>query len=127
MSDFTNAPRPSYWVLPDEASRGPAPGFAYAGFWIRLVAFLIDLIPILVVSAIVLVPVFATVFGSMSDLPIPPRGSSVDSPEYRAWQLALQQRLTTSMAQVYRPRGCCSCCLRRTTWGSGLGGARRPG
>jgi uncharacterized RDD family membrane protein YckC len=101
VSDFTNAPRPSYWVLPEEASRGPAPGFAYAGFWIRLVAFLIDLIPIVVVSAIVLVPMFATVFDSFRDMPIPPRGTSVDSPEYRAWQIALQQRLGASMAQFY--------------------------
>jgi uncharacterized RDD family membrane protein YckC len=101
------APAQSHWgPLPDQTRRpGPAPGFEYAGFWIRLVAFLIDLIPQLLIGAIVFLPVFAAFGQAMSDLPIPPPGTPVDSAEYEAFQRALEARLTQAMEPLYPVSG----------------------
>jgi uncharacterized RDD family membrane protein YckC len=100
VSDYTSPPRQSYWVQPEERP-GPAPGFAYAGFWIRLVAFLLDLVPLLIVSLIVVLPAINEMFAAFRDIPLPPRGTPIDSPEYQAWQLALQQRMSATMTQFY--------------------------
>jgi len=40
----TTPPDTGAWVVPKAAPPGPAPGLAYGGFWIRTLAYLIDLI-----------------------------------------------------------------------------------
>jgi uncharacterized RDD family membrane protein YckC len=91
----------SYWGPPPDVSRprGPAPGYEYAGFWIRLVAFLIDLVPLLIVSFIVLAPLIGSLADSFRDLPPAPRGADLESPEYQAWQALVMQRTTNLTAQ----------------------------
>ncbi len=46
--------------------RGPAPGLAYAGFWVRTVAFVIDGIALLIVVAIATV-IAGIAFGHTGD------------------------------------------------------------
>jgi uncharacterized RDD family membrane protein YckC len=87
----------SYWVQP-EPVRGPAPGFQYAGFWIRLAGYLLDAIPLLVVSLLLLVPLFASAMDVAASVPRPPAGVSVDSPEYRIYQQRVAERMTEAMS-----------------------------
>jgi uncharacterized RDD family membrane protein YckC len=48
----TQTPAPaSHWEPPPPTPAGPAPGFRYAGFWIRVVAFILDGIVLGVISA----------------------------------------------------------------------------
>jgi uncharacterized RDD family membrane protein YckC len=48
----TQTPAPvSHWDPPPPTPAGPAPGFRYAGFWIRVVAFILDSIVVAVISA----------------------------------------------------------------------------
>jgi uncharacterized RDD family membrane protein YckC len=96
------APPPtSSWVQPEQRPMGPAPGFAYAGFWIRLLAYLIDAIPLLVVGFLLLAPAFTSMVDSFRDIPLPPRGTSVNSEAYRAYQALVMQRMTEVMAPLY--------------------------
>lgn len=47
------APRPSTpggWVAPPSAPTGPSAGLRYAGFWVRVVAYILDVIVIVVLS-----------------------------------------------------------------------------
>jgi uncharacterized RDD family membrane protein YckC len=44
-------PPPVSWQAPPPAPTGPAAGLRYAGFWIRVVAFILDGIVIAVISA----------------------------------------------------------------------------
>ena len=48
-------PARSGWVLPQEVVVGPAPGYAYVGFWRRFCAFLID-------ALILAIPTWALMF-----------------------------------------------------------------
>ena len=48
--------------------RGPSPGVGYAGFWRRLVALVIDLVPIVVIAALARVPGISASCGSGSAL-----------------------------------------------------------
>jgi uncharacterized RDD family membrane protein YckC len=91
----------SYWVQPEPRPAGPAPGYAYAGFWIRLLAYLIDAIPLLVVGFLLLAPAFTSMVDSFRDIPLPPRGTSVNSEAYRAYQALVMQRMTDVMAPLY--------------------------
>ena len=49
-------PPPQQWVAP-EPKRGPAPGWRFAGFWVRFIAYLIDAviitIPLLVLALLI--------------------------------------------------------------------------
>jgi uncharacterized RDD family membrane protein YckC len=94
------APPRSYWTAPDDRPRGPAPGIAYAGFWIRLVAFIIDLIPLAILSVLVIAPFIGTFIDAISELPPPPSTEDPNSPEYLAWQRLLMQRLTPVISQL---------------------------
>src|SRR4051812_2206543 len=48
----TQTPAPvSHWDPPPPTPAGPAPGFRYAGFWIRVVAFILDGIVLGVIGA----------------------------------------------------------------------------
>jgi uncharacterized RDD family membrane protein YckC len=98
-----SAPPPptSYWVQREQRPAGPAPGFAYAGFWIRLLAYIIDTIPLLVVGFLLFAPAFASMADSFRDIPLPPRGTSVNSEAYRAYQALVMQRMTDVMAPLY--------------------------
>lgn len=42
---------PAGWAAAPEASPGPAQGLRYAGFWVRLVAFILDAIVLAVITA----------------------------------------------------------------------------
>jgi uncharacterized RDD family membrane protein YckC len=97
----TPPPPTSYWVQPEQRRAGPAPGFAYAGFWIRLLAYVIDAIPLLVVGVLLLAPALASMADSFRDIPLPPRGSSVNSEAYRAYQVLVMQRMSDVMAPLY--------------------------
>jgi uncharacterized RDD family membrane protein YckC len=48
--------------------RGPSPGLVYAGFWVRLVAAVVDLAPIVVIAALARVPGVSASCGSGSAL-----------------------------------------------------------
>jgi uncharacterized RDD family membrane protein YckC len=97
----TEPPPPLAWGAPEPDRRpGPAPGLQYAGFWIRLGAYLIDSIPLLVLGFIFLLPMFGAMGEAMSTMPPPPRGVSVDSPEYLAWQSLLTERLAGATASM---------------------------
>jgi uncharacterized RDD family membrane protein YckC len=48
---------PSGWILPEQFT-GPAPGYAYAGFWRRFWAFLLDGLILAVPSWIIALPIF---------------------------------------------------------------------
>jgi uncharacterized RDD family membrane protein YckC len=98
----TPPPRPtSYWVQPEQQRAGPAPGFVYGGFWIRFVAYLIDSIPLIIVGFLLFAPAFSTMAESFGDLPLPPRGTSIDSEAYRAYQTLVMQRMSDVMAPLY--------------------------
>ncbi|MGH2489191.1 MAG: RDD family protein, partial [Candidatus Limnocylindria bacterium] len=47
---MTGPPDAGAWVAPQTTPVGPAPGLAYAGFWIRTLAYLIDLIVLVAVT-----------------------------------------------------------------------------
>ena len=44
-------PEPAGWAPTPEAAAGPAQGLRYAGFWVRLVAFILDAIVLGVITA----------------------------------------------------------------------------
>jgi uncharacterized RDD family membrane protein YckC len=94
-------PPSSYWVRPEPRPAGPAPGFQYAGFWIRLVAYLIDSIPLLIVGVLLFAPAFANMADTFRDLPVPPRGAEYDSAAYQAYQAAVMQRFNEVFAPLY--------------------------
>jgi uncharacterized RDD family membrane protein YckC len=99
------APR-SYWAeLEPRRPAGPAPGFEYAGFWIRLLAYLIDLVPLLIVGFILLVPVFTAFSDTVRDIPFPERGTTMSDAELRALQEQMMQRMTEAMAPFYPAYG----------------------
>jgi uncharacterized RDD family membrane protein YckC/effector-binding domain-containing protein len=90
------------WSPPQaQARRGPAPGIEYAGFWIRTGAYLIDTIPFLVIGLILIIPMMAAAFDVIRDVPLPPPGTLIDSPEYQAYQTEIVRRMTDAMGGVY--------------------------
>jgi uncharacterized RDD family membrane protein YckC len=97
-------PPPVAWAAPPPQP-GPAPGIQYAGFWIRLGAYLIDAIPLLVLSFVFLLPLFGAMGEAFRDIPPPPRGTPVNSPEYQEWQRLLTERLTSATASVTSSSG----------------------
>jgi uncharacterized RDD family membrane protein YckC len=52
-----SAPQQSGWILPEPIT-GPAPGYAFAGFWRRFWAFLLDGLIVGIPAWIVAVPIF---------------------------------------------------------------------
>jgi uncharacterized RDD family membrane protein YckC len=48
---------PSGWILPEQIT-GPAPGYAYAGFWRRFWAFLLDGLILAVPAWLIALPIF---------------------------------------------------------------------
>jgi len=101
------APPPPYAWAPPEPERkpGPAPGLQYAGFWIRLGAYLLDAIPLLIIGFIFLLPTFGAFGDVIAAMPPLPRGVGVNSPEYLEWQRLLQERMTGAMAPMYSASG----------------------
>ncbi|MGH2489765.1 MAG: RDD family protein [Candidatus Limnocylindria bacterium] len=96
------SPIPTAWAPPPRPPRpGPAPGVEYAGFWIRAAAYVIDALPFLVIGLVVASSVMGAAFELMRDIPLPPPGSSPNSPEYQAWELAFTQRMTLAMGGFY--------------------------
>lgn len=90
------------WAPPQRRSRpGPAPGIEYAGFWIRVGAYFLDLIPFIVIGLILFIPIMAAAFAAIREVPLPPRGAPIDSPEYQAWQIALTARMGQAMGGMY--------------------------
>jgi uncharacterized RDD family membrane protein YckC/effector-binding domain-containing protein len=92
---------PPWSPPPAQARRGPAPGIEYAGFWIRTGAYLIDSIPFLVIGLILTIPMMAAAFDVIRDVPLPPPGTLIDSPEYQAYQTEIVRRMTDAMGGVY--------------------------
>lgn len=92
----------SSWEPPARPQRpGPAPGIEYGGFWIRVGAYLIDAIPLIVIGFILFIPTMTAIGEAVQDLPFPPRGASVNSPEYQAWQALFTERIEASMGGMY--------------------------
>jgi uncharacterized RDD family membrane protein YckC len=99
------APR-SYWAqLEPPRPAGPAPGFEYAGFWIRLLAYLIDAVPLLIVGFILFAPLFAAFSATARDLPFPEPGTMMSAEEYRALQEQMMRQMTETMAPFYSAYG----------------------
>jgi uncharacterized RDD family membrane protein YckC len=93
---------PSVWSPPERPPRrGPAPGIEYAGFWIRTGAYLIDTIPLFIIGLVLFIPMMAAAFQVLRDVPIPPPGTLINSPEYQAYQSELAQRMTEAMGGMY--------------------------
>jgi uncharacterized RDD family membrane protein YckC len=102
----TEPPPPNVWAPPEPERRsGPAPGLQYAGFWIRLGAYLLDFIPLLVIGFIFVLPMFGAMGDVIRAMPPLPVGVGVNSPEYLEWQRVLQQRLSGAMAPMYSASG----------------------
>jgi uncharacterized RDD family membrane protein YckC len=97
-------PPPVPWAAP-EPQPGPAPGIQYAGFWIRLGAYLIDSIPLLILGFIFILPMFGAMGEALRDIPPPPIGTPVDSPAYLEWQRLLTERMVESTASVSSASG----------------------
>ena len=82
---------------------GPAPGLEYAGFWIRFAAYLIDLIPLTIVSILIMLPILnemGTVFADMPELPRRPTAA-----QFEAWEREYTQRIAPLMARMYTTSG----------------------
>lgn len=58
----TTSPEP--WARPEPVSRGPAPGYAYVGFWRRFVALVIDGVLLTIVSYAIIIPMIIASFAS---------------------------------------------------------------
>lgn len=58
------APPPSSWSNPAPVLSGPAPGYAYVGFWRRFVAAIIDGILLTIVSYAIFIPMLLGSFGT---------------------------------------------------------------
>jgi uncharacterized RDD family membrane protein YckC len=97
------APIATSWAPPPATPKpGPAPGIEYAGFWIRTAAYLIDALPFLVVFVVFFVgPMMTATFEAMLDVPLPPPGVSIYSPEYQAYQLLVAERMNEVMGGLY--------------------------
>jgi uncharacterized RDD family membrane protein YckC len=80
-------------------------GLVYAGFWIRVGAYLIDLIPLVVLSGIFFLPMLSSIGDVVRDVPRPGPGVTVDSPEFQAYQAQLMQRLNEALAPMYSLSG----------------------
>jgi uncharacterized RDD family membrane protein YckC len=92
-------PPPVSWA-PPEPQPGPAPGIQYAGFWIRLGAYLLDSIPLLILGFIFILPMFGAMGEALRDIPPPPVGTPVDSPAYLEWQRQFTERIAESTASM---------------------------
>ena len=108
--DPTPAPVPpprTQWAAIEPAPPvGPAPGLRYAGFWIRLLAYLIDLIPWLIVSAIVLAPLFGAMMETFRDLPpLPAPDEPMSEAAQLAWEREFNRRLNEAVAPMYPVSG----------------------
>ena len=95
---------PPYWAPPPpQPPPGPAPGLEYAGFWIRFAAYLIDLIPLLIVSVLVLLPALSTLGAELGDLPFPEPGAS--RREIERWQLEYTERIARATGPLNAASG----------------------
>jgi uncharacterized RDD family membrane protein YckC len=105
-ADPTTTPPPVAWAAPEPRQRpGPAPGVEYAGFWIRLGAYIIDAIPLLVLAFIFLLPLFGAMGEALRDIPPPPAGTSVNSPEYLEWQRLFSERMMSATSPITSASG----------------------
>ena len=99
-------PRTQWAALEPAAPASPAPGVRYAGFWIRLLAYLIDLIPFVLVSAILLVPLFGALAEAFRDLPpLPPLDEPMSEAAQRAWEVEFNRRLNEAVVPLYPVSG----------------------
>lgn len=96
-------PAATTWAPPPPTPKpGPAPGIEYAGFWIRFFAYIIDTIPFLIIGWLVFFgPMMSSMVDVMMDIPLPPPGVSIYSPEYQAYQLAVMRQMELAMADFY--------------------------
>jgi uncharacterized RDD family membrane protein YckC/effector-binding domain-containing protein len=92
---------PAWTPPPAPPRRGPAPGIEYAGFWIRTAAYLIDAVPLFVLGLVLIIPMMASAFDVLRDVPLPPPGTLINSPEYQAYQTRLAQAMTEAMGGFY--------------------------
>lgn len=99
------APRSRWAEFEPPRRPGPAPGFEYAGFWVRLVAYLVDLIPMLILGLILFLPFFAAFSETIRDMPFPERGTTLSAEEYRALQEQLMRQMNEAMAPLYPAYG----------------------
>jgi uncharacterized RDD family membrane protein YckC len=97
-------PPQSYWEAPPQGA-APVAGLVYAGFWIRVGAYLIDIIPQLILWGILFIPMFASIGDVIRDVPPPAPGVSIDSPEFQAYQALIQQRISEALAPMYSLSG----------------------
>ncbi len=97
----TTGSAPGWTPPPPPPRRGPAPGIEYAGFWIRTAAYLLDTIPFFVLGLVVVIPMMAAGFDVLRDVPLPPPGTLINSPEYQAYQTRLAQAMTEAMGGFY--------------------------
>jgi uncharacterized RDD family membrane protein YckC len=97
------AAAPSAWAPPPPAPRpGPAPGIEYAGFWVRTLAYVIDAIPFLILSVVfVFGPFMTAASDAVMNIPMPPPDVAFDSPEYLAWEEALNAAMVDAMGDIY--------------------------
>jgi uncharacterized RDD family membrane protein YckC len=99
-------PPRSYWAQFEALQpAGPAPGFAYAGFWIRLAAYLIDLVPLLIVGFILFAPIFTVFSDTVRDMPFPEPGTTMSDEELRALEAQMVQRMNEAMVPFYPAYG----------------------
>jgi uncharacterized RDD family membrane protein YckC len=94
----------SGWVLPPEVVVGPAPGYAYVGFWRRFCAFLIDGLILAIPTWLITIPLllgplssgsYQFFYGSGGLVRDPSTGRYVPSPEALA-------ALTTTFEGLFR-------------------------
>jgi uncharacterized RDD family membrane protein YckC len=90
----------SYWEPPRQPA-APVAGLVYAGFWIRLGAYLIDVIPLLILSVVLMLPTISSIGDAVRGVPPPGPGVTVDSPEFAAYQALLMQRINEALAPMY--------------------------
>jgi uncharacterized RDD family membrane protein YckC len=99
-------PPRSYWAQFEPLQpAGPAPGYAYAGFWIRLAAYLIDLVPLLIIGFILFAPIFTVFSETVRDMPFPEPGTTMSDEELRALEAQMMQRMNEAMVPFYPAYG----------------------
>jgi uncharacterized RDD family membrane protein YckC len=96
------AETPPTWIPPARPTApGPAPGIEYAGFWVRVGAYLIDGVPFFILAMILLFMMMGSMFSVFRDIGYPPQGLGYDSPEYQAYNRLLTERMSEAMGSFY--------------------------